>query len=203
MATKKGLLFGHVPPQSITCGGLWCDLTIQHEKLELFPSGRPHPLHGLLPIHLVDKGKRLPGGRMAEMRPILPRKREHVVTLDDRLIFRSLDIFPPPLCRLLYYWSFERLRMNGCQRVFQRVFKDWHKGKLLFAWDEEKKPTRHIIDFSSRLRYLLIWGLSEVIRAIVPADFPQSRQDPVHCSPVNCWLINSYGLRSGSGCRTI
>ena len=63
---------------------------------------------------------------------------------------------------------------------------------------EEKKPSWRIIDFSSRLRYLLIWGLSEVIRPIVPADFPQSRQDSVHCSRLTCssCLINSFNLCS-------
>ena len=62
-------------------------------------------------------------------------------------------------------------------------FISWYVCKLpcgcILAWEDETKPTRHIIDFSSRrLRYLLIWGLSEVIRAIVPADFPSIEARP-------------------------
>ena len=68
-ATKKGLLSGHVPPQSITCGCLWCDLTSRQEKLERL-SQNPHLLLEMFLIRSIgrwsvlwDKGKRLPGGR--------------------------------------------------------------------------------------------------------------------------------------------
>ena len=63
------------------------------------------------------------------------------------------------------------------------------KYPCILAWEDETEPTRHIIDFSSsRLRYLLIWGLSEVIRAIVRSRwFPsiEARPGPLFAA---AWL---------------
>ena len=116
---EKGLLSGHVPPQSITCGCLWCDLTIRHEKLEL-PEASDSYWNSLRfsPSILWHKGKRLLDGRMAEMCRFY-RESQHVVT-SDRFISRPLDIFPPPLCPSLSC-SMDKLRMNGCHKIFQKM----------------------------------------------------------------------------------
>ena len=102
IATKKGLLSGHVPPQSITCGCLWCDLTSRQEKLELLSSSQnPHLLLEMFLIRSIgrwsvlwDKGKRLPGGRTRRCADF-PGKASTWWRRPPTVWFSALLTFPP------------------------------------------------------------------------------------------------------------
>ena len=115
IATKKGLLSGHVPPQSITCGCLWCDLTSRQEKLErLSSSQNPHLLLEMFLIRSIgwwsvlwDKGKRLPGGRTRRCADF-PGKASTWWRRPPTVWFSALLTFPPDL-----FWPHNKLEKSS------------------------------------------------------------------------------------------
>ena len=115
---KKGLLSGHVPPQSITCGCLWCDLTSRQEKLERL-SQNPHLLLEMFLIRSIgrwsvlwDKGKRLPGGRTRRCADF-PGKAGTWWRRPPTVWFSALLTFPPDPFWPYNKWEKSSLYIGG------------------------------------------------------------------------------------------
>ena len=163
MATKKGLLFGHVPPQSITCGGLWCDLTIQHEKLELFPSTPrppPHPSCG----QRQEVAGWQDGGDAADFTE-KARARGDVGRPFDFSLSWHFSASIVPIIVLLVLWKIKNEWMpKSISKSIQRLTQ----GQTTFClrWREEANSAYH--------RFL--------IQVAILVDLRFVRSDPTDCS---------------------